>query len=454
LEKHLIIGASDAGISAALRIKEIRPDSAVKVIDADYYPNFSICGLPFLISSEVSDWRKLAHRTIPEIEKNGIQLLLGKKIKFINPQKRIIAYAEQNGAFSELIYDRLLLATGGISLIPQIKGVENEGVFFLRWIGDGLKIQKYLSQHQVKSAAVIGGGYIGMEMADALVKRGIQVTVLEYAPSVLTTLDAELASYIKKELEKNDVIVKTHHEVKEIIRSNNGLFIINKRGENLSADLVIVAAGVKPNISIAATAGVALGISGAINVNRQMKTNLPDIYAAGDCAETWHRIMRKNVYLPLGSTSHKQGRIAGENMAGGDAGYEGSLGTQVVAVFNAVAAKTGLRETEAASAGFMPATAQCAAWDHKVYYPDARQIIIRITGDRQTGKLLGAQMVGHRSSQVAKRIDVLAAALYHGMKVADIDKLDLSYTPPLSTPWDPVQMAAHAWVKEYCSNSL
>ncbi len=446
MKNLLIIGGSDAGISAALRAKELLPDSRVTVITEDRYPNFSICGLPFLISGEVSHWEALAHRTIAEIEKAGIELLIGKRVESIDPIAKNIILAKDEHAITEYSYDRLLIATGGMSARPLISGTDNDGVFFLRWIDDGRKILGYLAKQSVKKAIVIGGGYIGLEMADALSRRGIDVTVVEYARSLLTTMDEEMGHHIRQELEQKGVLVKTGMPVNEILRSNDGIIVISSKSDKLHADMVIIAAGSKPNTDLAQKAGIALGTTGAIYVDRQLNTNQPDIFAAGDCAEVWHRILEKNVYSPLGTTAHKQGRVAGENMAGGCASYEGSLGTQVVAVFDLVIARTGLRDSEATAAGFVPFTDHLETWDHKVYYPSARRIIIRITGDRNTGKLLGAQIVGHRSSEIAKRIDIFATALYHGMKVEDIDKLDLSYTPPLSTPWDPVQMAAHAWI--------
>jgi NADPH-dependent 2,4-dienoyl-CoA reductase/sulfur reductase-like enzyme len=194
-------------------------------------------------------------------------------------------------------------------------------------------------------------------------------------------------------------------------------------------------------------AGIQTGVREAIRVNRRMETSAPDIYAAGDCVETWHRVTNQNTYLPLGTTAHKQGRIAGENAAGGRREFAGSLGTQVVKVFDLAIARTGLREKETLEAGFHPFSATSKAWDHKAYYPGAREILIRVTGDRQRGRLLGAQMLGHWQSEIAKRIDIFATALFHEMKVEEIADLDLSYTPPLSSPWDPVQISAQAWVR-------
>ncbi len=209
--------------------------------------------------------------------------------------------------------------------------------------------------------------------------------------------------------------------------------------------MVLVAVGSRPETGLARSAGIETGVKGAICVNRRMETSIPDIYAAGDCAETYHRLLGKNTYLPLGTTAHKQGRIAGENAVGGNREYAGTLGTQSVKIFNLVAARTGLKDDEALKEGFSPLSVDIETWDHKIYYPHAEKMRIRITGDQKTGKLLGAQIIGAYGTEVSKRIDTVAAAIHNGMTVESLNDLDLSYTPPLSSPWDPVQMAAQAW---------
>jgi NADPH-dependent 2,4-dienoyl-CoA reductase/sulfur reductase-like enzyme len=447
MKSLLILGGSDAGTSAALRVKEIDPDAEVILVVADRFPNFSICGLPFYINGEVQNWQTLAHLTISEIEARGIRLLLEHQAKAIDPARKSVRIAGKDGGMRDLAYDCLLIGTGGVSARPPIQGTDLPGVFFLRWMQDGFAIHDYLAGQEVRDAAIIGGGYIGMEMADAFARRGIRTTVIEYAETVLTTVDADLGNLVRQELERNGVAVITNTPVKEIVRSKDRLVVRSAHGLEIPADLVIVAAGSKPNADLARSAGVEIGGFGAIKVDRQMRTNLPDVFAAGDCVETWHRVLEKYTYLPLGTTAHKQGRIAGENMVGGSVEFEGSLGTQVVKIFDAVAARTGLRDREAAEAGYLPTTTRFEAWDHKAYYPGAQKMAIRITGGRKTGKLLGAQIIGHRSSEVAKRIDILAAALYYRMKVAELEHLDLSYTPPLSSPWDPIQLAAQAWLQ-------
>jgi NADPH-dependent 2,4-dienoyl-CoA reductase/sulfur reductase-like enzyme len=311
---------------------------------------------------------------------------------------------------------------------------------------DGFAVHKRLADHNPKSALIVGGGYIGMEMADALTLRGLSVTVVEFAETVLTTVDRPLGEKVATELERHGVKVVIGVGI-ESIELRKSLTVQGTNGFCTNADLVLVAVGCRPSTTLAAKAGIETGFRGAIKVNRRMQTNLQDIYAAGDCVETWHNLLNSYTYLPLGTTAHKQGRIAGENAVGGNREFAGSLGTQAVKIFDLVAARTGLRNIEAQEAGFGSFTDQFETWDHKVYYPGAEIMSIRITGDQTTGRLLGAQILGHRKSEVSKRIDIFAAAMFGKMTVEKLSDLDLSYTPPLSSPWDPVQMAAQAWVR-------
>jgi NADPH-dependent 2,4-dienoyl-CoA reductase/sulfur reductase-like enzyme len=249
---------------------------------------------------------------------------------------------------------------------------------------------------------------------------------------------------IRNELESKDVTVLTSKVVKNI-KNEGGSLVVNASGETLTADMVLIATGVRPSTKLAQTAGITLGFAGAIQVSRTMATNIQNILAAGDCAETWHHILKSKVYLPLGTTAHKQGRIAGENMVGGNREFQGTLGTQVVKVFDLIAAGTGLRDAQAIKAGFDPLSVTLTTLDRNSYYPGAKEINICITGDRRTGRLLGAQIIGHRDSEISKRIDVIAVALFNNLLVEELFDLDLSYTPPLSSPWDPIQKAAMLW---------
>ena len=443
----LIIGGSDAGISAALRARELDPASEVTIVVADRYPNFSICGLPFYLSGEVDDWHTLAHRTVSEIENEGVHLLLEHSVSSIDPVAKVVSLSNRHGNARNLAYDRLIIATGAESIRPKIDGIDLPGVFLLRWMDEAFAMKQYMNERQPRSAIVVGGGYIGMEMADALTYRGIDVTVVEFFDSVLTTVDPEFSGKVRKELESHGVRIATGVAVTGIVQSEDKLIISGSNNFSAAGDLVLVAVGARPNSELARSAGIEIGPKGAIKVDRFMRTNAPDIFAAGDCVETWHRLLNSYAYMPLGTTAHKQGRVAGENAVGGSRKFQGSLGTQAVKIFDLVAARTGLRDSEAVAAGFDPFTVEFETWDHKAYYPGAEKLCIRLTGDRAGKELLGAQMLGHKRSEVSKRIDVFASAIYNRMRIDELNDLDLSYTPPLSSPWDPVQMSAQAWSK-------
>jgi len=444
--KIVIIGGSDAGISAGLRVKELIRDTEVTMILADQYPNFSICGLPFYLSDEVSDWKTLAHRPVGEIENEGIRVVTQHHVRSIVPDQKHIVAADSADHIRTFSYDMLVISTGGRSLVPDFPGKDLPGVFFLRWMTDGFAFHEYLTTRRPASIVIIGAGYIGMEMADAMTRRGLDVSVVEFAPAVLTTFDQGLGGIVRTELENHGVRVFTGFSVKQI-ESSGGKLSVCSDTDAITADMVLVATGSRPETRLAQSAGIAVGVKGAICVNQRMETNITDIYAAGDCAETYHRLLDKNTYLPLGTTAHKQGRIAGENAAGGNRKYTGTLGTQSVKIFNLVAVRTGLKDDEALKEGFSPLSVDMDTWDHKFYYPHAEKLHIRITGDKKTSKLLGMQIIGSYGTEVSKRIDTVAAAIHHGITVEALNDLDLSYTPPLSSPWDPVQMSAQAWIR-------
>ncbi len=460
--RHIVaIGGSDAGISAALRARELDPSTEVTVVVADAYPNFSICGIPYYVSGEVTHWTRLAHRTAADLAATGMTVLTETTATRINPDAYTLDLLDASGVPTQLEYDALIVGTGAVSARPALAGLvgpdalgPRDGVHLLHSMGDTFAVMDSLTTRDPKTAVIIGAGYIGLEMAEGLTSRGITVTQIEALPEVLPTVDPELGALIHAELERHGVDVLTHTTVDAIARTDTGALTVTAayHGETISrtVDLVLVVVGVRPDTELAAEAGAELGIKGAIVVDETMRTNLPDVFAAGDCAHTHHRLLGLT-WLPLGTTAHKQGRVAGENAVGGDARFAGSLGTQVVKVFDLVAARTGLREHEAHAAdrGWSPVTTASTPDDHKAYYPGATPIHIRITGDHTSGLLLGAQLVGHRSAEIAKRVDTYATALFHSMTVDGTSELDLSYTPPLGSPWDAIQVATQTWVREH-----
>jgi NADPH-dependent 2,4-dienoyl-CoA reductase/sulfur reductase-like enzyme len=453
---HLVaIGGSDAGISAALRARELDPTSDVTVVVADAYPNFSICGIPYYISGDVTHWRKLAHRTYADLEATGMRLRLDTTATSIDVAGQRVAVRDQRGTSDWIDYDGLVVGTGAVPVRPPITGLDqlgpDDGVHVLHSMGDTFSLTRTLDTMHPQTALIVGAGYVGLEMAEGLTTRGLQVTQVEMLPEVLPTVDPELGALIHTELTRHGVDVHTRTTVTAVNRTPDRAARLHVDGTSpdnqplgWDVDLVLVVVGVRPDTDLLVAAGAQTGPRGAVLVDQAMATGLPRIWAAGDCVATHHQLLGLT-YLPLGTTAHKQGRVAGANALGGSARFAGSLGTQVVKVFDLVAARTGLRENEATAAGYTPATTESTPDDHKAYYPGATPITIRVTGDSTTGQLLGAQLVGARGTETAKRVDIYATALHHAMTVDQLNDLDLSYTPPFGSPWDAVQTATQAW---------
>jgi NADPH-dependent 2,4-dienoyl-CoA reductase/sulfur reductase-like enzyme len=459
---HIVtIGGSDAGISAALRARELDPSCEVTVVVADAYPNFSICGIPYYVSGEVGHWRDLAHRSVADLEATGMRLMLDTLATRIDVDAHRVHLRAADGAESTLAYDRLVVGTGAVPVRPPIDGlagpdalVEADGVHLLHTMGDTFSLARTLDEHAPEHALIVGAGYVGLEMADGLTVRGLQVAQVEMLPEVLPTVDPELGALVRAELGAHGVDVTTSTTVRRIGRSgqgSGGRLVVEGEGADGApyrrvVDMVLVSVGVRPETTLLVEAGAETGVRGAVCVDEEMRTGLPDVFAAGDCVVTHHRLLGPT-YLPLGTTAHKQGRVAGENAVGGQRAFAGSLGTQVVKVFEMVAARTGIRGHEAVGAGFDPFTTEHEADDHKAYYPGSHRIRMRYTGDRRSGRLLGVQLFGHRLAEVAKRIDIGATAIFHEMSVEGMSDLDLSYTPPLGSPWDAMQAGAQSWVR-------
>jgi NADPH-dependent 2,4-dienoyl-CoA reductase/sulfur reductase-like enzyme len=463
---HLVmIGGSDAGISAALRARELDPSADVTVVVADAYPNFSICGIPYYVSGEVAHWRNLAHRTVADLEATGMALRLDTTARRIDVGGRKLLVTGPEGQDELIGYDKLVIATGAVPVRPGITGVTgpgalgpDDGVHALHTMGDTFAVMRTLRETSVARAVVIGAGYVGLEMADALIGRGLAVTQIELLPEVLATVDGELGALVRAELTAHGVEVLTGTTARQVTKSSpdgkGRLHVTAQAADGTpverTADLVLVVTGVRPDAELAAAAGAQLGVRGAIRVDRAMQTGLPGVLSAGDCVVTHHRLLGET-YLPLGTTAHKQGWVAGENALGASRQFAGSLGTQVVKIFDQAAARTGLRHDEAVAAGFDPVTVQSEADDHKAYYPGSHRITMRVTGDRRTGQLLGLQLFGHKHAEIAKRIDIAATAIFNAMTVREMSELDLSYTPPLGSPWEAVQMGTQAWDREVLS---
>ncbi|OMH22960.1 MULTISPECIES: FAD-dependent oxidoreductase [Micrococcales] len=446
---HLVaVGGSDAGIAAALRARELDPSTDVTVVLADEFPNFSICGIPYWVSGDVATEASLAHRTRADLEAAGMTVRSSTWASAVDVDRRLLTVTGPSGE-EQIGYDELLIGTGAEPVRPAGVPFGEPGIHLLHSMTDAEQVVAALELLPAGSrVAVVGAGYIGLEMTEGLVARGFDTTLIQRGPEVLSTLDPELGSLVTAEVRRHGATVLTGATVTEITPAGGGQWSVATTSTSGDAEgtfaLVVVCVGVRPVTDLAAAAGAQLGQAGAIVVDEQMRTGVPHVWAAGDCVVTHHRFLG-TTWLPLGTTAHKQGRVAGENLLGGSKVFAGSVGTQVVKVFDLVAARTGLRHHETAPLDASPLTRVTVADDHKRYYPGAVPLTISVTGDHTSGRLLGAQIVGERTAEISKRIDTFATALHAGLSVDDVIDLDLSYTPPLGSPWDAVQVAAQGW---------
>ena len=456
---HLVaVGGSDAGVSAALRARHVAPSADVTVISADPVASFSTSGIPFFLSGEVPDAGSLAGQAGSGLEEAGVDLLLESTVLSVDAEARKVTLGDSKGRESTISYDELILATGAVPEIPDIEGLRGEdglrpedGVHVVRSVTDALSVARTLSRIEPQTALIIGAGYVGVELAEAFALRGMSVTLLESRAEVLSVVDRAIGARVRGQLEERGVEVLTGTAPRSIMLTgrDEGRFRIEAiRGENVlarRADIVLLAAGTLPNSQLATSIGAKLGRSGAVSVDEGMRTSVPHVFAAGDCAVTHHRLVG-DAYIPYGTTAHKQGRVAGENAAGGSRRFAGTLGTQLVKVFDHAVGRTGLLDAEAIAAGFDPRTVRVDTDDRSSYYPGSRELSVILTGDLRTRRLIGAQFFGNVRSEIASRVDVASTAIFNGLTVDQIEELDLSYTPPLGQVWNPLVLAAEKWL--------
>ncbi len=431
--KLIVIGAVAAGTSAAAKARRNSEDAQIVIYEKDSFISYSGCGIPYYLGGEVAQAEELAPRDPAFfLSKYNIEIKIRHEVLSIDPVNQSVSVKNiaTGDVFSDS-YDTLILATGTHAVTPPIPGREDSNVFTLRNINDMLRIETFLNERKPSSAAIIGTGFIGLEMCESLMRRGMQVTLLEKLPQVTPGLDGDMAIRVEEHLKKSGVAVKTGVSIAEITEDS----VILVDGTVIPAGLVLLSTGVRPNVELATAAGVSLGKTGAIAVDTHMRTNLPDIYACGDCAEEYHVVTGQPVYRPLGSTANKTGRIAGDCATGGTLGYRGTLGTGIFRVLGLSVAQTGLSEREAREAGYDTVVCHSTKPD-KPEYLGGKEMTIKAVADRATGRLLGAQIVGPEG--VDKRIDVLATAISYGGKAEDLFYLDLAYAPPFATTKDPV----------------
>ena len=429
----LVIGAVAAGTSAAAKARRNTEDAEIVIYEKDSYISYSGCGMPYFLGGEVTDGRDLTPRDPLFFKtKYNVDILIGHEVLSIDKENKTLEVKnlEMGNVFTDT-YDKLIIATGARSVIPPIKGKEKEHVFSLRNIGDMYQIKKFIDEKNPRKAVIVGTGFIGLELTENFKNIGIDVTLVEMLSQVTPGLDSDMAIYVEKALEKNGVLVFTGNSANEI--TDDKVILADKL--EVEADMVIIATGVRPNVDLAAAAGIKLGSFGAIAVDTRMETSEKDIYAAGDCIEQFHLVTGKPVYRTLGSTANKTGRIAGNNAAGGDLEFRGILGTGIFKVFNLTVAQTGLTEKEAIKEGYDISVSHNIK-PNKPEYLGGKEMVIKSIADKKDGRLIGVEIVGEEG--VDKRIDVFATLITFGAKVSDLVHLDLAYAPPFSTTKDPV----------------
>jgi NADPH-dependent 2,4-dienoyl-CoA reductase/sulfur reductase-like enzyme len=442
------IGAVAAGTSAASQAKRRSPDREVVMLEKGPHVSYGACGMPYNILDPKRDIEDLV--VIPVegfVKKRKIDTRVRSEVLEIMPEKHSISvrdHREKNTYTME--YDKLILSTGAYAAMPDIPGHELEGVFKLRELTDGAAIKKYLIEKKPQRAVIIGAGYIALEMLEVFQAYGLEATAMKRRPDVPTGYEPEIGGRVKETLEKHNVNLITGVSLQGFNgKSGRVDKVVTAQGE-YPADLVLVATGVKPASELASRAGIEIGAAGAIKVNAKLETTVPDIYAAGDCAEHWHCVLEKPSFVPLGTTANKQGRIAGANAAGLNQEFKGIVATQVFRALDLEVARTGLGCSEAEEAGFNVEKVTVNHRSRAHAYPGSKTITVTFIFEKTTARLLGAQMAGEEG--VSKRIDILAACLSNRNTIPDIAGLDLSYAPPFSPVWDPILVCANQAMKK------
>lgn len=455
MEKIVIIGGVAAGTKVAAKSRRLKPDSEINIYTDDTHVSYSACGLPFFIEGNFNDFDMLLSRSVEEFEESNIHIHLQHRCtKFLPETKQVVIFDMQKGEEFTVNYDKLVIATGARPFIPPIKNVSLKNVFTLRTLEDGINIKEKVLKS--KKAVIVGGGYIGIELLEAFVKQGLKVTMIEFAPHIMPIFDDEISEIIKDHVLKKDgdkVEIINSDSVVELVgesEENEVKSVKTKNGLTIDTDLVIIATGVKPNVEIAVNAGIEIGETGAIKVNPKMQTNIEDIYAAGDCIEKTHMVSKTPVWVPLGSTANKEGRVAAINLCGGDECFDGILGSAVTRYFGFTMSITGLTEKQAAKLGYETVSVTVTKEDKVGYMPEAKNITIKLIADKKTKRLLGAQGIG--CGDADKRVNTVATGLVCPMTIDDFYANDITYAPPYSPSIDPLLTAAEKLIEKL--NSL
>ncbi len=439
--KVVIVGGVAGGATAAARIRRLDEQAEIIVFERSGYISYANCGLPYYIGGVIEDPEDLTLQT-PEsfFSRFRIHMKAHHEVTAIHPDKKTVSVQNlKTGEAFEENYDKLLLSPGAKPVFPDLPGMDSDKLFTLRTVEDTFRIKEFVTQNEPKSAVMVGGGFIGLEMAENLRELGLDVTIVQRPRQLMNPFDADMASFIHAEMRRHGVKLALGYNVEGFEKKNGGVEVLLKDNAPLYADMVVLAIGVGPESTLAKEAGLALGIKGSILVNERMETSVPDIYAVGDAVQVKHYVTGEDALIALAGPANKQGRIAADNICGGSSRYSGSQGSSVIKVFDMTAATSGINETNAGKAGLDVDTVILSPMSHAGYYPGGKLMTMKVVFEKETYRLLGAQIVGFDG--VDKRIDVLATAIHAGMKATDLKDLDLAYAPPYSSAKDPVNMA-------------
>jgi NADPH-dependent 2,4-dienoyl-CoA reductase/sulfur reductase-like enzyme len=442
MNRLVVIGGDAAGMSAASLAR--RRDAALDIVafERGGQTSYSACGLPYFVAGLVGGQERLIARSPEQHRALGVDVRIRHEVVAIDTASHTIRVRDLDADRErDEAWDQLVIATGAIPVRPKLPGADADGIFGIQTIDDGMALAGWLAEQQPKAAVVVGGGYVGLEMAEAMRTRSIDVTVVERQPQPMSGLDPDMGALVGEALAGLGIEVESGVPVSEFAVADSGRVraVVTDRGE-IAADVVVLGLGVRPNVGLARDAGIAIGESGGVRVESSMRTSVDGVFAAGDCCESWHRISRRPVVVPLGTHANKQGRVVGINATGGRAEFPGVVGTAVTKVCAYEVARTGLTEAEAAAVGIDAVAARIDSTSRASYYPGATKITVKMVAERGSGRLLGAQIVGQEGA--AKRVDVVAAGIWNDMTADAFSWIDLGYAPPYSPVWDPVLVAA------------
>jgi len=441
-KRLLVIGGVAAGPKAAAKARRCDPEMEIVVYQEEEEISYAGCGLPYYISGVVKERKELISRTAGQFAQDGIRIQKHRRVEEIDiGRKTITGRNLDSGQVFTDRFDRLVLATGAQPLRPRIEGLDLRSVFYLRSIFDADAIVERIQSDEIRNVVIAGGGYIGLEMAESLVQLGKKVTIVEMAPQILTLFDEDFAGILRQYLGRKGVQILTSEPIKALRGKDGKVIHVQTASQEIEADAVLMGLGIRPQVELAKKAGLRIGETGAIWVNEKMETSTEGIYAAGDCAETIHLVTGKRVWIPLGSTANKQGRVVGVNVCGGNSTFPGVMGTAIFKAFDFNVAKTGLGMREAEKEGFRPVQAIVTGYARAHYYPGGKESTLKVIADRETGRILGGQAIGEGPSD--KFTDILAMALHGKMTCQELASVDLTYAPPFSPVLSPVIVVAN-----------